>query len=126
MGPEETYRDMHHFAKMGMYESSAKEEYIPYVMPQEHGNHFNTKCLETENGLCFTAENVFDINVSNYTVEILTEAMHTNELKEADYVTVRIDYKNAGIGSASCGPALLEQYRVNDKDIDFKFRINIR
>ena len=123
---EETYRDMHHFAKMGMYESSAKEEYIPYVMPQEHGNHFNTKCLETENGLCFTAENVFDINVSNYTVEILTEAMHTNELKEADYVTVRIDYKNAGIGSASCGPALLEQYRVNDKDIDFKFRINIR
>ena len=52
--------------------------------------------------------------------------MHTNELKEADYVTVRIDYKNAGIGSASCGPALLEQYRVNDKDIDFKFRINIR
>ena len=69
---------------------------------------------------------VFDINVSNYTVEILTEAMHTNELKEADYVTVRIDYKNAGVGSASCGPALLEQYRVNDKDIDFKFRINIR
>ena len=76
--------------------------------------------------MCFTAENVFDINVSNHTVEILTEAMHTNELKEADYVTVRIDYKNSGIGSASCGPALLEQYRVNDKDIDFKFRINIR
>lgn len=125
MGPEETYCDMHHFAKMGMYESDAASEYVPYIMPQEHGNHFNTKCLETEDGLCFTAKDSFEINVSEYTSEALTEAMHTDELKKSDKTIVRIDYKNAGIGSNSCGPRLLEKYRFDDKDIDFNFRINI-
>ena len=94
-------------------------------MPQEHGNHFNTKCLETENGLCFTADGSFEINVSEYTSEALTKAMHTDELEKADNIIVRIDYKNAGIGSNSCGPKLLEKYRLSDKDIDFNFRISI-
>lgn len=125
MGPEETYCDMHHYAKMGMYESDAASEYVPYIMPQEHGNHFNTKCLETENGLCFTADGSFEINVSEYTSEALTKAMHTDELEKADNIIVRIDYKNAGIGSNSCGPKLLEKYRLSDKDIDFNFRISI-
>lgn len=125
MGPGESYIDMNHYTKMGMYESSASEEYVPYIMPQEHGNHYNTKCLEMENGLRFTADDAFEINVSEYTSEALTEAMHTNELKKSGNITVRIDYKNSGIGSASCGPALIEKYAVSDKDISFGFRINI-
>lgn len=125
MGPGETYADLNHYAKTGLYESSAEKEYVPYIMPQEHGNHYGTTVLETENGICFTADDKFEINVSEYTPEMLSEAMHTNELKKADYITVRIDYKNAGIGSASCGPQTLEKYRVNDKNIEFGFRISI-
>lgn len=125
MGPGETYVDLHHYAKMGLYESNAEEEYVPYIMPQEHGSHYGATVLETENGLCFSADDKFEINVSEYTPEMLTEAMHTDELEKAGYVNVRIDYKNAGIGSHSCGPDLLEKYRVNDKDIEFGFRISI-
>lgn len=125
MGPEECYCDMHHYAKIGLYESSAEAEYIPYIVPQEHGNHYMTSCLEMSNGLCFTADDTFEINVSEYTPDMLTKAMHTNELKKADFITVRIDYKNAGIGSNSCGPELIEKYAVNDKEIEFNFRISI-
>jgi len=35
--------------------------------------------------------------------------------------TVIIDYKNAGIGSASCGPALTPEYRIDDGEISFRF-----
>ena len=108
-----------------MYESSAEKEYVPYVMPQEHGNHYKTLCLETENGLCFTADKAFEINVSEYSSEDLTAARHTDELHKSGSVLVRIDYKNAGIGSNSCGPELLPQYRFSDKQIDFGFTVEI-
>jgi len=125
MGPGECYCDMNNHAKYGLFESTAKDEYVPYAVPQEHGNHYGVTYLETQNGLIFSSDKPFEINVSEYTAEMLTEAMHTDELKKADYITVRVDYKNAGIGSASCGPELQDKYKVNDKKIEFNFKINI-
>lgn len=125
MGPGETYCDMHHYANTGMYQSSAEVEYVPYIVPQEHGNHYDTRLLKMDNGLTFASDTPFEINVSEYTSEMLTEAMHTNELVKADYITVRIDYKVSGIGSASCGPELIETYRFSEKEIQYGFRISI-
>jgi beta-galactosidase len=122
MGPYENYVDMCHHTKVGMYESSAKEEYIPYIMPQEHGNHIKTKVLEI-GVLKFTTKDEFEFSVSNYTSEMLTNAKHTDELIENENTIVRIDYKNSGIGSNSCGPELLEQYRLKEKEISFEFSI---
>lgn len=123
MGPEETYVDMHHYAKTGLHNSSASKEYVAYIMPQEHGNHYNTKFIECRDGLRFETNESFEINVSEYSSQTLTEAMHTDELKKEDVIIIRIDYKNAGIGSASCGVELDPKYRINDKKIDFCFRI---
>jgi beta-galactosidase len=123
MGPFENYLDMCHHTKVGMYESTAKEEYVPYIMPQEHGNHTKTKILEV-GGFKFSTKNEFEFSVSNYTSEMLTNAKHTDELDENRYTIVRIDYKNSGIGSNSCGPELLEEYRLKEKDINFEFSIN--
>jgi beta-galactosidase len=122
MGPVENYLDMHHHTKVGMYESSATEEYVPYIVPQEHGNHTKTKLLQI-GGLKFSTKGEFEFNVSNYTSEMLTNAKHTDELVEDKNTIVRIDYKNSGIGSNSCGPELLEQYRLKEKEISFEFSI---
>ena len=64
-----------------------------------------------------------DINVSNYSPETIMKATHQDELKKDDVITVRIDYKNLGVGSYSCGPELLEKYRLSEKDISFEFYI---
>ena len=45
MGERESYVDMCHNSKIGLYSSNAKSEYVNYVMPQEHGNHIKTKYL---------------------------------------------------------------------------------
>ncbi len=121
-GPCESYVDMHHGSKMGMYQSSADREYVDYVKPQEHGNHYNTKYLKLGKYI-FESNKGFEFNVSEYSKEELERKKHNFELATDEFTNVRIDYKVSGIGSGSCGPQLLEKYQLNDKNIIFNFTI---
>ena len=123
MGPMENYADLCHHAKMGCYHSSVEQEYVPYPMPQEYGNHTRTLRLEMENGLVFEADGDFEFQVSPYRSEVLTAANHTNELVPCGKTIVRIDYKVSGIGSGSCGPELLPKYQLKEEQMDFTFYI---
>jgi beta-galactosidase len=125
MGPMENYIDMCSHTMIGRYKSDADSEYVSYAMPQEHGNHTKTKYLSLNSGLFFKAYDYFEFNVSKYTIEQLDVAKHTDELNENNFSVVRIDYKNSGIGSGSCGPQLIDKYKLNDKKIDFTFYIGV-
>lgn len=81
------------------------------------------KELHMKNGLRFVADRVFEIQVSDYSAQAMTEAQHIDELKANGAVNIRIDYKNSGVGSNSCGPALQKKYRLEEKDIRFAFSI---
>jgi len=122
-GPLESYCDMRHGSTVGLYESSAEKEYVPYVRPQEHGNHVDVKLLEIGK-LRFESGNAFECNVSSYSVDAIDRAEHTDELVCDGKTHLRIDYKVSGIGSNSCGPELLDQYRLSDKQIGFCFVIS--
>ena len=122
-GPMENYCDMRLHTTTGWFESSTAAEYVPYIRPQEHGNHAGCKALYFEKGLHFTTKEVFEINVSDYSTKALTAAEHIDELQKNGAVNVRIDYKDSGVGSNSCGPELMEKYRLNEKDINFSFEI---
>lgn len=123
LGETENYIDLCRHAKMGLYESDTDREYVPYIMPQEHGNHTRTKFLEMKNALSFFTNSEFEFNVSRYSSEALHNAKHTDELVKDENIIVRIDYKNSGIGSASCGTLLMEKYRFNDKKVKFEFYV---
>ena len=56
-----------------------------------------------------------------YSSEELSNCSHSNELKPFGGTNIRIDYKNSGVGSASCGPELEEKYRVSERHIEFGF-----
>lgn len=120
-GPVENYCDMMLHTTTDWYESDTGKEFVNYSMPQEHGNHSNCRRLEMCDGLSFTACKKFEVNVSKYDSMALTNAKHTDELVENGFTNVRIDYKNSGIGSNSCGPVLLEKYRLAEKHISFEF-----
>lgn len=122
-GPMENYCDMNMHVTTGLFESTAAAEYVPYIMPQEHGNHTACKFLEQKNGLHFEADDVFEINVSQYTSQALTQATHWDELETNHAVNIRIDYKNSGVGSNSCGPELIRKYRLAEKEIKFGFTV---
>ena len=123
-GPMENYVDMCHHTRVGKHISTADEEYVSYVVPQEHGNHTKTSYVYFENGLKIKSDGYFDFNVSKYTIEQLEKAKHNNELEENQFSVLRVDYKCSGIGSGSCGPQLMDKYKLNDKEINFKFYIS--
>jgi len=122
-GPEENYCDMYFHTTTGYFTSTTANEYVPYIMPQEHGNHYGCKELSVENGLKFIARDTFEINVSNYDSMALTKAQHIDELEKNDVVNIRIDYKVSGLGSASCETEMKDEYKVSDKEIEFEFTV---
>lgn len=122
MGPGETYRDLHHYAGYGLWRSDAAGEYVPYLKPQEHGNHYGVRLLTFE-GLQFEADRPFECRVSQYSARELFAKRHAAELEKDGVTHVRIDYKHSGVGSGSCGPLLAEQYRLSEKQIQFSFRM---
>ncbi|MBE6727390.1 MAG: glycoside hydrolase family 2 [Ruminococcaceae bacterium] len=124
-GPMESYRDMIHHGTVDWHNSTADEEYVNYVRPQEHGNHVDVKQLKFENGLQISAKDKMEICVLSHGYDIIANATHTNELVKDGQTHLRIDYKSSGIGSASCGPDLQEKYQLNEKDIHFSVLINI-
>ena len=121
-GPYESYCDSDHASSVGFYSSTADGEYVNYVRPQEHGNHNKTKMVAI-GGLVFTAFDLMEFNVSRYSTEALTAAAHTNELKKDGKVHLRTDYRVSGLGSASCGPEPLEEYKLSEKQIGFGFSV---
>lgn len=123
MGPYENYCDMYRGCMVDRYESDADSEYVNYVMPQEHGNHIETRYLAVNDSLTFVAEDKMEINVSHYSAKALMDAMHQDEIVKDKDTIIRIDYKNSGVGSNACGPELAEKYRLSEKEIDFAFYI---
>ncbi len=120
-GPYESYCDLHNGSAMGLYHSTAEDEYVNYVRPQEHGNHWNTRMLNI-GGLRFEGVG-FEFCVSRYSTDAIHRAWHTDELESDGKTHIRIDYKGSGIGSASCGSDLLEPYRLSDKEVHFEFSV---
>jgi hypothetical protein len=124
-GPHECYSDRKESARIGLYESSVDDLHEPYVMPQENGNRTDVRWVEIRNsdGTGFRAEaNPLEFSASNYTAKDLHEAKHTNELKKRDYITLNLDHRIMGLGSASCGPDTLPQYRIKAEPTEFTLR----
>ena len=87
-GPHENYIDLCHHVKVGYYKSTVTDEYVPYIKPQEHGNHTNVKyllvCDDDGLGLEFSSKVPFECNASHYTSEELTRlstALNWNQVE---------------------------------------------
>ena len=117
----ESYRDLCHAGAVSLHSSNADREYVRYVRPQEHGNHTAVKMLRIGD-LEFSSQQM-EIHVSRYSTAALLQAEHTDELLADGNTHLRIDYKVSGIGSNSCGPSLEKSYRLDEKEIDFRFTI---
>ena len=124
-GPGETYNDLNNYATYGLWSSKASNEYVSYIRPQEHGNHYGVRMLDFENGMKFVSDTAFECNVSQYASLELFDKKHAAELEKDGVTHVRVDYKNSGLGSNSCGPTLMEEYQLNEKKIHFNFKMKI-
>ena len=128
-GPHESYCDRKAGARVGVWQSTVSDQYVPYVLPQAHGNLTDVRwCALTagpsDTGLLFQAENrLLECSASHYADEDLTAAFHINELDPHGEVFLHLDYGQRGLGGASCGPDTLPQYRLEPGAYSFSYRI---
>ena len=126
MGPMESYCDKHHAASHDYFSSTIWQQHEDYIRPQENGSHYDCDYVQLDGaGIKLTAVGAkpFCFNASHYTQEELTEKAHNYELHPCDSTVLCLDYAQNGIGSASCGPRLAEQYRLDDASFDFSIRL---
>ncbi len=143
-GPNESYADKHRSSWYGRFEADAADLFEDYIKPQENGSHWGCRKLSllsrtepdqasgaaTENGAHqaektavlqpefeVTAAKPFSFNLSAYTEQELTEKKHNYELEKSGNMILHLDFAMSGVGSNSCGPELLEQYRVDGEEL---------
>ncbi len=123
-GPYESYEDKRLASHIALFRTTATDNFEHYVRPQENSAHFGCKWADVTgvegHGLYFSAES-FSLSASHFTPKGLTGVAHDFELTPERETFIIIDYRNAGIGSNSCGPALDARYRITEEDISFRF-----
>ncbi|WP_136312954.1 glycoside hydrolase family 2 TIM barrel-domain containing protein [Actinomyces procaprae] len=116
LGPHESYVDKHRASYHGAFRTDVDGLHVPYLRPQEGGSRADCDYVTVgDDAVCLTAAGLqpLSFNASRYTQEELTRARHDVELRPCDATVLCLDWAMAGIGSASCGPALRDVYRVD-------------
>ena len=115
-GPHETYADRVAGALVGRWQGRIDEQRHPYVVPQESGNHHAVRwaSLRTEGGLGIVVfgDAPLDINAGVHDQAAVEQATHHHELAKTDEIHLHVDHRQSGVGNGSCGPGILEAYRV--------------
>lgn len=115
-GPHECYVDRQAGAMVGLYHQKVDEQYFPYLMPQECGNHTGVRRVTVSNGkAAITVETrgaCFEMSALHFTPEDFMEAYHINELNPRPQTMLNIQVMQRGLGTGSCGESTLDKYRV--------------
>jgi beta-galactosidase len=122
-GPLETYVDRESSEQLGRWSSRVADQYVPYVLPQEHGNHTDTRWFaltdglpsEGGRGLLVSATDrlePFGFSARHHHDADLYAARTTAELRMGPTIEVHVDLTQRGLGTGACGPDTLPPYQV--------------
>jgi beta-galactosidase len=115
-GPLESYVDRQASSLDGTWRSTVAQEYVPYVMPQEHGHHHGIRRVaitdEHGHGIEVTGRPTIGFGASHFTADDLWRARHTSDLEPRAETVLSLDLAQRGLGTASCGPDTAERYRL--------------
>lgn len=115
-GPEESYPDRTS-PLVGRWRRAVAEQYVDYVVPQEHGHHHDVRWFALASpprgvALAVTSPRPFGFNALGHSTEALTAATHNADLVEAERLEVHVDVAHRGLGTAACGPDTHPRHRV--------------
>jgi len=123
-GPIESYSDRKLGARLGRFALRVDEQYV-YPVPQEYGNHVETRWLRLTDGkgygLEVGAEAGFDFSVHPYSLASLSQAGHRHELVRASHHWLYLDLAQAGVGGDnSWSPQTRKQYQLPPQRYRFR------
>ncbi len=139
-GPEENYIDRNNSSFIGKYESNVKDEYYPYIRPQESGNHTDVRYFSIYNpitgkGITFEGYAPMECSAIPYLVEDLDPGyekehawgQHSGDLVDKGLVQLHIQQRQYGLGCVdSWGATPIDKYKMHYQDRAFTFVIKAK
>lgn len=126
-GPGESYVDSHEAARVGRFDAPVDDLQVGYPVPQENGNHLETRWLRVAGPgvptLRIEGEPTFGFAARRWTSEALERARRPHDLADSGRVWLNLDHAQQGIGSAACGPALPDRYRIQRTHTEWSVRL---
>jgi beta-galactosidase/beta-glucuronidase len=129
-GAHECYADRQESAPVGVYSGSVRDQYVPYIRPQDYGNKTDVRwaALTDARGLGLLAlapqdGSLLSVSAQEFSTEDLTRARHTYDLLPCGEIVWNLDHLQAGLGSNSCGPGPLPQYLIQPVERAFSIRL---
>ncbi|OAS14340.1 glycoside hydrolase family 2 TIM barrel-domain containing protein [Paenibacillus oryzisoli] len=130
LGPHECYADRKSSGKLGMYEGTVDEQFVPYIMPQESGSKADVRWATVTDvdgfGLHIAGAGIplGQVGASRYSTKDLSEAKHHSDLIQLGEVEINADWRQSGIGNHSCGYApTLPSYLLAPELTEFTVRL---
>lgn len=130
-GPHENYPDRQSGAMVGIWEGPPDE--LPYLVPQEFGLRGDTRWMElvdTRRGEIVRIDAMtpaaMSMSAVRYSDEDLLAAANQADIRQGPDLFVHIDVAHRGLGTASCGPDVLDRYRLPAGRFEFAYRLALR
>ena len=127
MGPDETYADRRHGAKLGIYSNKVADNMAKYLVPQECGNKVGVRYVRLVDakgrGMMFEGDEL-SFSALPYTPHELENAAHVYELPQVHHTIVRVALAQMGVGGDdSWGSLVHPEYHIDvTKPLEFTFR----
>ena len=124
-GPFETYPDRKSGARVGLFQSTVEDAYVPYIIPQDHGNRTDVHWMSLTNpegiGLFVMGEELFNFSVQKFDPDNLDRSYYAFQLKDSDAVTLNLDHQVGGVGCTAI--SVMNKYRVLPGPYEFSFTL---
>lgn len=123
-GPHENYCDRRAGSVVSLYKQTVTAQYVPYMLPQECGNHTAVRLAAVDNGkvgLLAVAPQLMECSALHFTPADFFGAGHTNELEARPETFFNLDLGQRGLGTASCGEDTRLRYRIHPGIHRFSF-----
>lgn len=122
-GPHESYPDRKASADVSVYQMNPDEEILYYIMPQETGNHEEIRwvcaAVPDKEGVLISSNQLFCFTASHYQASELQKKQHREDLIPQKQIFLSIDYKQHGLGNASCGNETMHKYKLLPETVMF-------
>jgi hypothetical protein len=126
-GSHASYVDRKQSARIDVYRGTVDDQHVPYVKPQENGNKSDVRWAaltdERGTGLLVVGRPLFEVSAHRCTARDLALAAHTHQLRRRDEITLNLDLAQSGLGSESCGPGVLPEYRLEAEAYRYRLRL---
>jgi beta-galactosidase len=124
-GPFETYPDRRTGARIGVFQSTVEEQYVPYLVPQDYGSKSDVRWVSLANaqgvGLLASGEQLLNVSAQHFSTDNLSKAWYPFQLEPQQGVTLNLDHRMSGVGGTAV--SVLTAYRTFPQPYAYAVRL---